>query len=230
MISIVMPTMMKVNKDNLHYSIKQAIESDIVDRITVIDNSTDRFSREITLKSKKLIVRSMTKNIFVNPAWNIGVSLSTSDNVLIMNDDILCHKEVYRQVNEVMGYENLGLCSVKTRNCNKIDDYLKNIDDFNEEILTEDTFDPSQNNNKTGWFFCVKKKLWKDIPEKLLFFYGDDLIYDRVRHMKHFTKNISSCIIGHVGSQTVNKNVRIQNILIEEHKVYQKEKTGYIKW
>jgi hypothetical protein len=229
MISIVIPTMMGVNKDNLHYSVKQAIESEIVDRITIIDNSTDRFSKEIPLRSSKLIVRSMTKNIFVNPAWNIGVSLSTSDNVLIMNDDILCHKEVYRQVNEVMGYENLGLCSVKTHNCNKIDDYIRNIDDFNAEIVTDDTFDPSQNNNKTGWFFCVKKKLWKDIPEKLLFFYGDDLIYDRVRYMKYLTKNISSCIIGHVGSQTVNKNVRIQNILIEEHKAYQKEKDDYLR-
>jgi len=228
MISIVIPTMMEVNRDIFYYTIKQATKSDIVDRIIIIDNSTHRFSREIPLKSTKIIVRSMTKNIFVNPSWNIGVSLSTSDNVLIMNDDILCHKEVYRQVNEVMRYENMGLCSVTTKNCNNVKEYLKNIDDFNERISTKETFD-NQNNNKTGWFFCVKKNLWRDIPEKLLIFYGDDLIYDRVRHMKYLTKNISSCIIGHAGSQTVNKNVNIQNILIEEHRVYQKEKDDYLR-
>lgn len=228
MISIVIPTMMKVDEDNLRYSIKQAIESDIVDRVTIIDNSTDKFSKTIPIRSNKLIVRTMEKNICVNPAWNIGVSLSTSENVLIMNDDILCHREVYRQVNEVMGYENMGLCSVQTNNSVNIHDYVKNIDDFETQISTEDIFDKSQNNNKTGWFFCVKKKLWKDIPKELLFFYGDDLIYGRVRNMKCLTKNISSCKIGHVGSHTVNQNKNIKNILAEEHQIYKRVKSDYI--
>ena len=39
MISIVMPTMMRVDKDIIYYSIKHAIDSEVVDRITIIDNS-----------------------------------------------------------------------------------------------------------------------------------------------------------------------------------------------
>lgn len=229
MISIVMPTMMRVDKDIIYYSIKHAIDSEVVDRITVIDNSTGGFSKTILIKSNKLIVRTMEKNICVNPAWNIGVSLSTSENVLIMNDDILCHKEVYRQVNEVMGYENMGLCSVQTNNSRSIQSYLKNIDDFDTKISIEDTFDKSQLNNKTGWFFCVKKKLWKDIPKKLLFFYGDDLIYDRMRNMKYLTKNISSCKVGHIGSHTVNKNKNIKDIIVKEHQIYKRVKSDYIR-
>ena len=204
MISIVMPTMMRVDKDIIYYSIKHAIDSEVVDRITIIDNSKGRFSKTISIKSNKLIVRTMEKNICVNPAWNIGVSLSTSENILIMNDDILCHKEVYRQVNEVMGYENMGLCSVQTNNSRSIHSYLKNIDDFDTKISTEDTFDKSQVNNKTGWFLREKETV-EGYTKKLLFFYGDDLIYDRVRNMKYLTKNISSCKIGHIGSHTVNR-------------------------
>lgn len=230
MIDVVIPTLMKIKPENFAYSIKQAVDSEYVNKIIIIDNSCGKFTENISIESDKIVLLEQKENIFVNPAWNIGVALSTADNILIMNDDVLCSKEVYRQVCETIDIKTVGLCSVQSRRCKNIEEYSKYLQDFGTHIKTTTNFDSNTTNNKTGWFFCIKKKLWKDIPRELLFFYGDDLIYDRIRNVEYLTKNISSCKIGHVGSYTVNKNNNIKKILIQEHKIYQKEKIGYIKW
>ena len=237
MIDIVIPTMVHCDTGGLKYSITQAMSSEHVSKIIIIDNSGEsKFSKELdfhpdTGGRDKLIIRTMENNIYVNPAWNLGVSLCSSPNVLIMNDDIFCHHKVYDQVNRVMNQLNVGICSVTTKSCRSVDDYLKYIDDFEDLIKTISTFE-HPDKKKSGWFFCVKKKIWKDIPSELKIFYGDDLIFERTKHLGYESKNIVSCTIGHIGSSTVTSKTSglrptIHKTLMEEHVPYQRAKKKY---
>lgn len=238
MLDIVIPTMVHCDVEGLKYSITQAMSSENVSRIIIIDNSGEsKFSEELDFHPnidgrEKLIVRTMEKNIFVNPAWNLGVSLCSSPNVLIMNDDIFCHKKVYHQVNLVMDQFNVGICSVTTKGCYNTVDYLKYIDDFEDSIKTIGTFE-HPDKKKSGWFFCVKKTIWKDIPSELKIFYGDDLIFQRTKHLGYESKNITSCTIGHMGSGTVMKSnalrPTIHKVLREEHAPYQRHRKKYVE-
>lgn len=232
MIDIVIPTMMSCKLEALKYSVYQALISDHIKRIVIIDNSgNSKFSKDLDFYKDigdKLVVRTMDRNIYVNPAWNLGVSLCGGPNVLIMNDDVFCHEKVYGQVDKVMNQLNVGICSVKTENCQKAVEYLRYIDDFDELIKSQEEFD-HPNGDKTGWFFCIKKKIWKDIPSELKLFYGDDLIFKRTKHMGYYSKNITSCRIGHMFSQTVGANPEANRKLRDEHNIYLNTKKEYVE-
>lgn len=45
-------------------------------------------AKPIPFRHRKLVVLDQTENIFVNPAWNLGVSVATGHYVLVSNDDI----------------------------------------------------------------------------------------------------------------------------------------------
>lgn len=61
-------------------------ESEKIDEIIIIDNAPNN---KFELNSPKLKIYSKGFNICVNPAWNWGVSLAQSENIIIANDDIL---------------------------------------------------------------------------------------------------------------------------------------------
>ena len=82
--SIVIPTMWK--SDFLKKMLEIYENSELVKEIIIIDNKPeDKFD---LLKYKKIIYWTKGENIFVNPAWNIGVKLSNY-NLILANDDIL---------------------------------------------------------------------------------------------------------------------------------------------
>ena len=230
MIDIVIPTMMRCNLDPMRYSLHQAIQSKYVNRIVIIDNSGEsEFSKQLSFDTNKIVVRTMEDNIYVNPAWNIGVSLCQSDDVLIMNDDIFCHEDVYNQVSKVMKQFNVGICSVDTKTCKSTLDYLKYIDDFDFPIKTNDKFGNIEN-NKSGWFFCIKKREWKNLPQDMKLWYGDDLIYSRIRNLGYLTKNITSVKIGHIESASLKTiGPKFNKIISNDKIIYKKQKDDYIK-
>ena len=44
----------------------------------------------------------------------------------------------------------------------------------------------------------MRRKDWKPLPEDMKLWYGDDLIYRRIRKTGYSTKNITSSKIGHL--------------------------------
>jgi hypothetical protein len=82
--SIIIPTMWESN--NLKLMLDKYEKSNLVGEIIIIDNNP---KNKFNLKDyKKIIYYTENKNIFVNPAWNLGYSLSSFKTILA-NDDIL---------------------------------------------------------------------------------------------------------------------------------------------
>lgn len=200
MIDIVIPTLVLSDSETFNYSLVEASNSPVVNKIFVIDNSgTNLFSSTLN----KVETISLDKNIYVNPAWNLGVSLSNTDNVLIMNDDIACRKENYDYIDDLLMSQECGLCSINSVDINCLEDYTNNKF-IKSKVQSNEKFG-NPDNNKTGWFFALKRKLWKNIPAPIKIIYGDDLIFMRVRKLGYSTKNITNLSIGHLASKTINQ-------------------------
>lgn len=200
MIDIIIPTLLQSDSEIFNYSLAEANSSPVVNKIFVIDNSGKSIFKS---NLEKVEAISMDKNIYVNAAWNLGVSLSNTDNVLIMNDDIACRKENYQYIDDLLMSQDCGLCSVNSIDINCLEDYTNKI--FTQsKIETNEKFG-NPDNNKTGWFFALKRKLWKNIPAPIKIIFGDDLIFMRVRKLGYSTKNITNLSIGHLGSKTINQ-------------------------
>ena len=73
-----------------------------VSKIIIIDNAPKAKPSWKILTHAKISIVSYSRNIFVNPAWNEGVSLATAKRIALVNDDITIHPEVFTMV---MGIE-----------------------------------------------------------------------------------------------------------------------------
>jgi hypothetical protein len=230
MIDIIIPTLMRCPIECLEYSIAEALSDDLVKNIFIIDNTGQEFKKNIKILSDRLHVVEMHENIYVNPSWNLGMSLAQCDNVIIMNDDLYVNKNIYRYIDQIMKDEIIGLCSVATSVLTCLDNYLLIINTFKETLTSNEIFGfEPKTNNISGWFFCIKRKLWKNIPDNIKILYGDLLIYNRIRKLNYKTKNITNIKIGHINHATANKKIHnMSKIVRRDRHNYNLIKDQYI--
>jgi len=82
--SVVIPTMWR--SERTLPMLKDLDASDYIEEIIIVDNDTSKCPGLSDIS--KLIYLPQKKNIYVNPAWNLGVETSSCDYVCILNDDI----------------------------------------------------------------------------------------------------------------------------------------------
>lgn len=153
--------------------IKRYCECEYVGEVILINNRKE--DTPALIENEKLKVYHMSENIFVNPAWNYGVSIASNDYITISNDDILFNvDEYYHLLNQIITQqplENLGHIGSHSENY---------IISENKELVLEEY---NNQTNKGGWgcLFTFHKKNWKTIPEQLKIWYGDNFIHMVVR-------------------------------------------------
>lgn len=161
--SVIIPTIWKS-----HYTIpllNELSKSDYVGEIILIDNQPIE-GHEI--KIKKVIHIKEKENTYVNPAWNKGVSLAKYDNITISNDDILFDvDEYYHYITQLNPFKDYGYIGAHSENYE-----LKESDNVRIEQY-------SNQNNFGGWgcLFSFHKSNWRDLPNELKIWYGDNLIH-----------------------------------------------------
>jgi hypothetical protein len=174
MIDIIIPTMLLSDKDIFSYTLSELDASPHVQKIIVLDNTKDKKFKD-NFSCQKLDLIENGKNIYVNPAWNLGMSRVNSDHYIILNDDILCHRNIFKIANEYMTKnQNLGILTFKTVQNMPIEKYKEAMIDLIEK---KSNITLSIPNNRIGWFMCGRKKDWVDIPNSLKIWFGDDYIY-----------------------------------------------------
>lgn len=165
--SIIIPTMQK-DKDILLKLIDELIECQYVGEIIIIDNSL----KGLNYSSNLIKIITPNKNMFVNPAWNLGVKVAKFNYIGILNDDIIFPKNFFEQVYNFITNNECGLIGL---------DKLKNSKkkDFN-----------TYPNNTTLSFEAIEKRLYYwgsaifglkenyyNIPEEMKVWCGDDYLF-----------------------------------------------------
>ena len=104
--SVVMPTMWKSDKTERLLSVLN--NHKLISEILVIDNNPSERPRMKRMKKLRYIYKG--DNIFVNPAWNLGVKESKRENLIIVNDDVVIPNSLINRMSEELdNYEIVGM-------------------------------------------------------------------------------------------------------------------------
>ena len=163
--SIIIPTLWKSNR--LHKLLFDLIKCDYVDEIILIDNADKFFEYYEALDKVKLV--QVEENIYVNPAWNLGIKIAKNDLIALVNDDINFDTNVFGVIDENV-LNQFGIIGMGEGN------YKEQIDDSKGPYL--DVWQPGVNDWGWGCMILLNKKNWIDIPEDIKIWYGDNIIKD----------------------------------------------------
>ncbi len=168
MFSVVIPTMWRSMR--LLGMLHRLYNSDHVDEIIIIDNDKDsRFSFD----NKKIKLLEQDENIFVNPAWNLGVNECKNENICILNDDVTFNvDEVFSSATQVLSDHPSSCLGV----------HPLSYKEYNDSIKVAEGSAIGQ-----GWGCCIflNKENWVEIPDQIKIWFGDNWIVNN--HEKCFS-------------------------------------------
>jgi len=164
--SVIIPTIWK--SEYTMQLLERYLNCDKVGEVILINNNKAE-TPQISIHDKLKVI-TPNENIYVNPAWNMGVQLSSYDNITISNDDILFNVDEYFYYLE-QKHDLLQLGYIGSHN----DNYSLTQ---SKEIVIIELYDNKTNTGGWGCLFSFNKKLWKPIPEQLKIWYGDNCIHE----------------------------------------------------
>ena len=202
MLSVIIPTVQK--KIEVLKTLINLLQKDSsVDEIFIINNKPEV---SLEFSGNKLNIYTPEANIYVNPAWNLGINKIKNENFVLLNDDLLvCEDFCKRVVNsEIFNDKKTGLIGVYPGSITQFSK-ADNIDVPENKINAEPEFLPLDRYLGTGdWGVAIfgKKQNYYEIPEDLKIIYGDNyLIYQNMKNHKQ-NYSVSNLPINHIHSSS----------------------------
>lgn len=175
MISIIMPTLWKGE----YYKRMLPILNDheLVAEILIIDNDISSTDTEI-LKLSKVRHLPQQTNIYVNPAWNLGVQESKQDVICLYSDDVLfdvkCLEMVYDKCKPENGMVGFSLETISERS-DDLNFITSQLASWEVMQVTPCTF----MHYRFGICLFMHKNAYFTIPEEYKIYYGDTHLFDQ---------------------------------------------------
>ena len=164
--SVIIPTMWC---SDLIFKLLLILEtSDFVGEIILIDNDKSKRPAHI-LNTDKIRIIEQEQNIYVNPAWNLGIKLAKNNCVAILNDDINFDPNIFGVITEDV-LSQYGIIGMGEGN------YKEPIDEERGPCI--DVWKSGINDWGWGCFILLHKTYWINIPENIKIWYGDNFIKD----------------------------------------------------
>lgn len=169
MFSVIIPTMWKKPQITLAL-LETLIRDSLVAEIIIIDNSC---THAPAYKHEKVKIITQSENIYVNPSWNLGVSLAKFDKIAILNDDIIIPYNLLYVMNEVP-LQDYGLIGIDGKSVQY------QIDNLNSWQQEENRLKISNTMNY-GFGICIflHRNNYYPIPDNIKIWYGDNYLYVR---------------------------------------------------
>ena len=137
--------------------------------LIIIDNKNS----EYTNNSDKITIIKPNKNLYVNPSWNLGVSIAKGDYICLLNDDIIFNiKTLKKGLDQLLLIDsNFGIFAShilegwnKRLAMNKDDDQIT-IKELDVRVWG------------FGMLMLMKKENYYMIPPEFKVFFGDDFLH-----------------------------------------------------
>ena len=174
--SVVIPTLWKSNR--IGKLLFDLIKCEFVDEIILIDNGGKFFEYFEALNKVKLVQTG--ENIYVNPAWNLGVKLAKNNSIALVNDDINFNPNIFGVITNdiLLEYGIIGQSEYNYKGNNTDEPILEK---WNGKI------------RDWGWgcLIMFDKQNWMDIPDDIKIWYGDDYIFKCNTSTKSTMKNFN---------------------------------------
>ena len=148
-------------------------ESFSVAEIIIIDNSP---VDKPHFQFNKVQILEQSENIFVNPAWNLGIQHAQHDLICICNDDVAFNPLIFRTAEEHLHDSTVIGC---------------HEDNFQLKDIPTPTIHPGHAIGR-GWgcILFLQKKNFTPIPKSLKIWCGDDWLVVTQSH----TKRLRFCV------------------------------------
>lgn len=212
MISVIIPTMWRA--PHIIKLLPMLNSNPYVGEIILIDNDRSKTNHNLLKNINKLVYWSFQEgNVFVNPAWNLGVKISKYDKLCIMNDDCLINlndfKKIYDKITPdigILGFSQNSYCQyiVESFDCLCDAGFGSNI--------TFDVINPSQHKLYRngmphiyyGSVMFMHKHNYRVIPQEFKVYFGDLFLY--VNNLKNGRGNyvIENGLVLTKGSSTAS--------------------------
>lgn len=166
MYSVIFPTMWKF--EPFIEFLKELAQHELVGEIIIVDNDRTHRPEEEILQHKKIKLLDFGKNIYVNPAWNEAVKVSSFDKLCICNDDVIFDLRLFRKAYEHVT-EELGVMGLS------VAPWDQHITDGLIRIKVYENGD-----GQWGFPLCyfMHKSVWEPVPDSIKLFFGDNFIFD----------------------------------------------------
>lgn len=161
MLSVVVPTMWRYAP--FPDFLEKMLDHALVHKVILINNDNTRTPAHPAIGHSKLKMLDFGQNIFVNPAWNVGVYHSETPIVCIVNDDITFDLMLFDKICE--WYTPQMGCVGLT-------------EDNNIPGPIEFELHTNQRCFGFGQLMFVHQHNWIDIPPDLNVYFGDNWIFD----------------------------------------------------
>ncbi|MGA4670219.1 glycosyltransferase family 2 protein [Propionibacteriaceae bacterium Y1923] len=133
----------------------------LVDEVIVINNHP----RPLETQHDKVQVLQQPANIYVNPAWNLGVRRSTSRNLAILNDDILFTPTLFDHMDKVLQRKNVGIVGPDRSAMNTPDRRHPRIHPV------------YRRSHGYGTAMFMRRTHYAPIPDEIKIYYGDEWLF-----------------------------------------------------
>jgi len=164
--TVIIPTMWKQTKYLFHMLPMYSAHASIKE-ILIINNEGSAYVNQAELYDKVRILND-GKNIYVNPAWNLGVREAACECVIIANDDIS-----FSFLEKVLELAEEHLVPGKIIGFHK-NSFPKHRDNTIEEVTI---VKPERGYHSYGFgtFMAVYRDSWVMIPDNMVVWAGDSL-------------------------------------------------------
>jgi hypothetical protein len=162
-ISVILPTLWKPDPLFIIETVTALSKHELVGEIIIIDNNPSKTPSHIFEIGDNVFVYPQHQNIFVNPAWNLGVEYSKFDNLLIINDDIQFNTSLLHLVYPHLS-SNVGMIGVG-ESC------------WGDITSPFSLIPVSYRNTGYGCLFFIHKESYKHIPHEMKIWCGDDYLF-----------------------------------------------------
>jgi hypothetical protein len=165
MYSVIFTTMWR--SEEIHHMLPRMNEHPLVDEIIIINNAVsctpDWFLNGVFDKVKTF---DMPHNTYVNPAWNMGVSIAHNDKICLYSDDVYFDTNVFYTLNDKLSIDD-GCVGPGM------------IPPHNISAGIQIGYRPEHANMPLGYgtLLFFNKRNYVPIPKPLRIFFGDVWIY-----------------------------------------------------
>lgn len=184
MLSIVVPTIWA--SDPFVRYLEQIIGNDCIGEVIIINNRVEKTPEANVLSHPKVRMLPQEKNIFVNPAWNLGVKEARYENICFLSDDVIADSRVFFEADKFLtnySDDNMGLL------CGLIGHQEHNQPKLTTGEITIEQIEGSRFGLHGAFaLFFVKKSDYIQIPDQFKIIHGDAYLYN-VMHLKFKRKH-----------------------------------------
>jgi len=171
MISVIMPTLWRGEYHKRMLPIFN--DHPLIGEIIIIDNAPHKTDQEI-FKLEKVRYFAQTKNLYVNPSWNLGVELSNFDILCLYSDDVLFDPKCIEEAAKVCTPRG-GIAGFAIETISESHQELDFLAPWEEMKITAS----NSMHYRFGICMFMHKQSYYKIPEQLKIYYGDAYLFDQ---------------------------------------------------